>query len=116
MEDKPIPRWQKLIALGYVVAIVAEVVVFRTRLHADFIPFDNSHIAPNILASILIVELVTPFAVLLWPPTRRRLHRFIDRKIAPLHEKLDHHAKIHSEIKASLEELHRKHDELAKKL
>lgn len=84
-DDKPVPRWQKVTAVLYVLALVAEVVVFRSHLGADFVPFDNSHIAPNILASIIIVEVVTPFGVLLWPPTRRRLHRFADRKLAPLH-------------------------------
>jgi hypothetical protein len=117
MEDKPVPTWQKWAAAAYVLAIVAEIVVFHTHLHTDFIPFDNSHIAPNILASIIIVEVVTPFGVLLWPPTERRLHRFVDRKIAPLHAKLAEHEQRHAEhadkldaLKASLDLLHAKHD------
>lgn len=119
--DKPVPRWQKVTAVLYVLAIVAEVVVFRSHLGADFVPFDNSHIAPNILASIIIVEVVTPFGVLLWPPTRRRLHRFADRKLAPLHEKLDRHEALHAEhadkldaLTRSLDLLHAKHDAQAK--
>lgn len=88
-DEKPIPAWQKIVAGLYVLAIIAEAVIWHTHLHADFIPFDTSHVAPNILASIIIVELLTPFGVLLWPPARRRLHHFADRKLACLHSKLD---------------------------
>ena len=119
-DDKPIPRWQKVVAVLYVLALIAEIVVFRHRLGPDFIPFDTSHIAPNILASVIIVEIVTPFGVLLWPPTRRRMHRFADRKLAVIHDKLDLHASHHEahaqafdEIRASLADLHRKHDALS---
>jgi hypothetical protein len=97
-EDKTTPLWQKVTAVVYVLAIAAEVVVFHSHLHADFIPFDNSHIAPNILASIIIVEVVTPFAALLWPPTRRRLHRFADRKLAVLRAHAEHQSKLVEEM------------------
>jgi len=92
-DDEPMPLWKKIAAFSYVLAIVAEIVVFRSHLSADFIPFDTSHIAPNIVASIIIVEVVTPFGVLLWPPTRRRIHAFADKKLEPIHEHLQ---KIHA--------------------
>jgi hypothetical protein len=118
-EDKT-PTWQKVVAVLYVLALIAEVVIFRSRLGADFIPFDASRLAPNILASIIIVEVVTPFGALLWPPTRRRIHRFADRKLDAIHKKLDEHKAHHDahasafdEIRASLADLHRKHDELS---
>ena len=120
MTDDKTPTWQKVVAVLYVLALVAEVVVFRSRLSADFIPLDSSHVAPNILAEIIAIEVVTPFAALLWPPTRRRIHRFADKKLHAIHDKLDEHASHHEahaqafdEIRASLKDLHRKHDELS---
>ena len=97
MDEKPIPTWQKLLAVAYVVALVAEVAIWHTHLHADFIPFDHSNVAPNLLASVIIVEIVTPFGVLLWPPTRRRLHRFMDRKLEHTESLLEEvHHKLHT--------------------
>lgn len=93
MDENPIPLWQRLAAGGAILILVAGSLVFRSRLGADFWPIDDSHVAPNILASAIQVLLVTPFAVLLWPPTRRRLHRFVDRKLEPLHQ---HFAKVHA--------------------
>jgi hypothetical protein len=97
-DDKPIPLWKKVTAVVYALAIVAEIVVFRSHLGADFIPIDHSNVAPNILASIIIVELVTPFGVLLWPPTRRRLHRFADRKLAVLRSHAEHQSRLVEEM------------------
>lgn len=45
-------------------------------------------IGTNIGASIIWVILAGIAVTLLWPPLRRRIHRFLDRKLAPLHEHL----------------------------
>ena len=117
MDEKPVPLWQKIAAVVYVLVAAALLIAFRSRLGADFNPPDASRVAPNILAEILTVLVMTPVGVLLWPPTRRRLHRFADRKLGGLHSKLDllharHdvHAGQLAELRRSLEELHAKHD------
>jgi len=97
--DTAIPRAQKLIAVAVAAAVAVIVIVFHSRLSADFWPIDSSRVAPNILAGIIQWAVILVIAVLLWPPWRRRLHRFVDRKLAPIH--------------ASHIELHRKIDELA---
>jgi hypothetical protein len=86
--EKAVPLWQKAAAVAYVVVIVLAAIVFRDRLHADFIPLDGSRVAPNVLATVLQILAATPFVVLLWPPTRRRVHRFVSRHTAPLHAHL----------------------------
>src|SRR5208283_2709250 len=91
------------------------------RLKADFLPPDRSFVGPNLVAAIVQAAVVFTFAVLLWPPWRRRLHRFVDRKLAPLHRGVDglharhdtHHEHL-DRITASLEEAHRKLDELGR--
>lgn len=84
MEDKLVPRWQKLLAAAVVIALVVIVVVFHDRLGADFWPLDSSRIGPNLLASLIQAAVLLLVAALLWPPTRRWLHRFIDHKLSPL--------------------------------
>jgi hypothetical protein len=94
MNDQDVvPLWQKLTAGGAILILIAAAAIFHSRLGADFWPVDDARVAPNILATIIQILVVSPFAVLLWPPTRRRLHRFVDRKIAPFH---DHFAKMHA--------------------
>jgi hypothetical protein len=88
-EKQSIPRWQKIAAVGVYVLLVAASVVFHSRLTADMWPPDASRIAPNLVASVLQAAIVFPFLVLLWPPTRRRLHRFADLKLRSVHDKLD---------------------------
>ena len=99
------PLWQKVTAAGYVVVVAVCLWVFRDRLSADFWPFDNARVAPNILATIVQIVAYTPLAVLVWPPTRKRIHRYLTRHTAPLHEefaevhrKLDHVIRHSSEI------------------
>jgi hypothetical protein len=113
MSNNDYPLWQKVLAALYMLIVIGLVVLFRSHLHADFIPIDHSNIAPNILASVIIVIATTPVVVLIWPPTRRRIHRFIDRKLGGLHTKLDSlHAKhdqllkSHDELKASHHAMH----------
>ena len=95
LEEKPIPLWLKVTAIGYVVVAAVSIWAFWGRLHADFIPLDGSRVAPNILASALIVIATTPIAVLVWPPTRRRIHRCMTRHTAPLH---DEFAEVHRKL------------------
>lgn len=102
-EDKPIPRWQKLTAAGVLVGIVAILVIFHGRIHDDLWPLDASRVAPNILASLIQWAALFLAAVLIWPPTRRRLHRFVDRKLAPVHAHLTH-LRHHHEASAARQE------------
>ena len=118
MDETPVPAWQKALAVLYVIVAVGLVAAFRSHLHDDFIPVDGSRVAPNILASFLIVIVMTPIGVLLWPPARRRLHAFMDRKLAPLHAKVealharhDEHADALRVIAQRVEDLHVKADE-----
>jgi fumarate reductase subunit D len=92
VNDKPTPLWQKLTAGGCYVALAAALAIFHARVGADFWPLDSSRVGPNFVASVASVAqaaVVFPFLVLLWPPARRRLHRFMDRKLAPIHEHLE---------------------------
>ena len=102
-EDKPIPRWQKLTAAGVLIAIVAIVVIFRNRISPDFWPIDGGRVSPNILASLIQWAVLFLAAVLIWPPTRRRLHRFVDRKLEPVHAHLTH-LRHHHEASAKRQE------------
>lgn len=99
------PLWNKLVAAATAIAFIAAIVIFRHRIGADFWPLDASRVGPNIVASILIWAAIFTASVLLYPPWRRRLHRFVDNKLLPVHQKLNDH-------KVSLDDLHRKHDEL----
>jgi len=100
--ERALPLWQKTTAAVYVVVIVLLAAVFRDRLHADFWPVDKSRVAPNILATILQILAATPFLVLLWPPTRRRIHRFVTSHTAPLHAQL-------LKAEAQRDRLHKEH-------
>lgn len=103
------PRWQKLLAVAYVMALAALVVVFRSRIGPDFWPLDASRVGPNIVAAVLTVLVMTPVGVLLWPPTRRRLHRFIDSKLAPIHEHLARQREHNAWMAAHLASLYEHH-------
>jgi hypothetical protein len=105
VDDIPTPSWNKLVALGVAVGLIVLLIVFHYRLKADFWPLDRSSIGPNLVASVLTWAAVFTASVLLYPPWRRRLHRFVDNKLLPVHAKLNQH-------RVSLQDLHRKHDEL----
>lgn len=110
-EARPIPRWQKLTAIAYVIATVAVLVAFHARLRADFWPLDAARISPNIVATIIQIAIATPAAVLLWPPTRRRIHRFVTTHTAPLHAHFDRlheqRERHHAEQMAKLDAIHK---------
>lgn len=103
------PLWTKLVATTVGILLIVAIIVFRHRIGADFWPLDSSRVGPNIVASILTWAAIFTATALLYPPWRRRLHRFIDKKfihhLQPVHEKLDIHAE-------SLQGLHDKHDQL----
>lgn len=104
--------WRKLAALLVAAGVLACLIVFRGRLGADFWPPDSSRVGPNLIASALTWAALFTVAVLLYPPWRRRLHRFVDRKLAPLHSS---HEQIHTELRhlrESHEQIHHKLDAL----
>lgn len=105
-DEKPIPLWSKLTAVGIYVALVLVIVLARDRLHADLWPLDASRVAPNILASVIQAAVLFPVAVLIWPPTRRRIHRFMDSKLKALEaHQAEHNTWVH-------QTLHRMHVEV----
>jgi len=111
LDERPVPRWEKAAAVVYVLIAALLLVVFRDRLRPDFWPLDASRVAPNVLATAIQVMLATPVAVLLWPPMRRRIHRFVTRHTAPLHEHLtalrDAGERRHAELVAAHAETQR---------
>jgi membrane protein YdbS with pleckstrin-like domain len=115
VEDKPIPLWQKLTALAVAIVFIIIIALTWNRLGADFWPLDRSFVGPNIVASIITWACVLIAGVLIWPPTRRRMHRFMDRKLDSIHEKLDTHKELHDANADSLSALHEKLDKLLDK-
>lgn len=114
MNDRPTARWQKLTALATLAFLVAATIIWRHRVAADFWPPDASRIGPNLIASLIQAAVVLVLVVLLWPPARRAIHRYIVSHTAALHDHLDvlhaqrerHHAEqmkkldaIHSHLK-----------------
>ena len=80
---------RKLLALGTIGAVLAAAVIWRSRLAADFWPLDASRVGPNLVASLIQAALVFIAAVLVWPPARRRLERYVKTHADAVHEKLD---------------------------
>jgi hypothetical protein len=119
-DENKTPTWQKIVA-GILVVIVAFALIFGwSRIGPDAWPPDRSFVGPNLVAAIVQWMIIFVVGVLVWPPTRRRMHRFVDRKIAPLHVKLDAHETMHQEhadkldrLAQRLEDLHAKHDKRA---
>ena len=130
-----IALWQKVAAVVYAVVAVVLLIVFRSHLHEDFIPIDGSRVAPNILANVVVVVVMTPVGVLLWPPTRKRIeraaHRFATKHVDALkahisrgHDELraaqtEHHearAREIRELADAIDGLHAAHSEHARKL
>jgi hypothetical protein len=88
--------WRKVAAGAVALLLLACAIAFRHRLGVDFWPLDASRVGPNLIASALTWAFLLVAAVLLYPPTRRRLHRFIDQKLAPIHSHL-HAQREHNE-------------------
>lgn len=116
-------RTRQLLALAGLVVCGLLVYVFRDRLSADFWPLDRSFVGPNLLASGVQYVAVGLIAVLVYPPLRRRVskiaHKFVDDKLAPVHDHFvelysrhDHSAARQHALSASLDDLHAKLDSL----
>lgn len=117
MQNQPdTPLWTKLAATGVAVCLIIAVVIFRHRIGADFWPLDSSRVGPNLVASILTWAAIFTASVLVYPPWRRRLHRLLDSKLAPLHGKLDRHHESMQELHRQMEQLHKSHAKLHEKL
>jgi type III secretory pathway component EscR len=89
VSDDDQSKGRKILAAVVAVAVVVLVVLTRNRLGADFVPPDRSFVGPNLVASVLCWAIVLISAYLLWPPTRRRLHRFVDGKLEKTHAHLE---------------------------
>lgn len=109
MPDQSIALWKKLLALTVFLAIVACVVVFHSRIGPDFWPIDNSRVGPNLVAAIVQGAVIFVLVVLLYPPLRRRVHRFVDVKLDGVKAHFDrHHRDLHARLD-TLEAHHAKH-------
>lgn len=82
-------NWKKVAAITAAVGLVVVLVVFSDRLSADFWPPDSSRVAPNLVAALIQYAVILILAVLLYPPFRRAVERFVTRHTAPIHERLD---------------------------
>jgi len=102
-----IPPYQKRIALVALLLNVGLIVLFHSRLSADFWPPDSARIAPNIVASIVQAEVVLIVAALLWPPTRKKIHAFVDGKADSIKAHVTAH---HAHASAEFDALHEKLD------
>lgn len=121
------PSWKRVGALALALVVIAIVLLFHRRLAADFLPLDRSTIGPNLLASGIQWVVVFLVAVLLWPPTRRRIHRFVDRKADGIKDHLDvrhdelrewseaEHARLHKKLDA-IERHHMAHAQVVRQI
>lgn len=98
--DKPIPTWTKVLVSLYAVAWVLFVALDWHRFVADFYPIDRSNVGPNLAASVVQYTILAITLVLVWPPTRRRIHRFVDAKVGDVRNHIDGHVRV----------LHDRHD------
>ena len=102
MEDKT-PIYRKVIAGVIVIVAIVAVIIWQHRVVTDVWPLDNSTVGPNLLAALIQGAVVLIVVVLIWPPTRRRLHLFMDRKIDTVQSSL---VKLHREAKEHSDLLH----------
>jgi hypothetical protein len=51
-----------------------------------YVPGHGPWYGGAVWGNLFVVPIAVLLGSLLWPPTRRRLHRFVDRKLAPMHE------------------------------
>lgn len=103
-EGPPDKSWlEKWSIPAAILLIVLGIVIWHDRISADFWPLDSSRVGPNLVASIIWALA----AVLLYPPWRRAFHKFVDRKLAPVHEHLKVLHKHHDDHAAALDEIHR---------
>lgn len=113
-EDKPIPLWQKIGVGLLALALLLWAVLYWHRFLEDFWPFDRSFVGPNLVAAVVQYSVLATLAVFLYPPWRRAAHRFVDRKLEPVHEHLTAIRAHHETAKAERDEIHRKLDHIIK--
>lgn len=118
--EDSIPTWKKLVAIAYLLLMILEIIIWHGRLQADFVPLDHSYVGPNIVAGVLVAEILAPITVLLLPPTRRylacKVHNFADQKVGRIHARLDALNQRHDEMLSSHKVLMTSHQELHNKL
>ena len=116
-EEKPVPLYRKILAVVLLVGAAAGIVFGWHRFLSDAYPPDRSYVGPNLVASLVQTIVVVIVLTLLWPPTRRRIHRFVTRHTAPLHahftaakeQRERHHAEqmaAHAEHTHHLQRIH----------
>ena len=103
----PLKKYGHLVVVSFCLALLASAVVagafshwFNQRLLSDFWPVDKSTIAPNILASVIIFDVVTLTAALFYPPFKRLLDRSVQL----------HKDEIKQHLSSELEAVHAKMD------
>lgn len=108
--DPGVPRWQKALAGLLAVALTAWIIIDRARFKADLLPLDNSRVGPNLAAAVIQWAVIVIVAALIWPPARRRIHKFADGTIAGVHARIDgHHARQDAHNQWAARTLHRIH-------
>lgn len=105
MEEET-PTYKKVTAIVVTVLIVGAIVFWHNRLSADFWPLDASRVGPNLAASVIQGAFILLFAALIWPPTRRRIHRFMDLKLSKVHKKIGELEERHETASKHRQELH----------
>jgi hypothetical protein len=104
-----VKNWKAWAALVALAALIYFMVFHWGRFQADFWPIDNSHVAPNLLASLVQWALVAIVVALLYPPARRAIERFakyhvdsikehVSQEHAAVHDKMDHIIRHHPDI------------------
>ena len=115
-------KYGHLVVVAFCLTVVLVVVVagivdpwFRLRLQSDFWPIDKATVAPNILASFIIVDLATLAAALFYPPFKKAMDRAFSRAAAKGHAEVKEHITAElSHIHDKLDAHHAEHVVLAK--
>jgi hypothetical protein len=107
-----IALYQKVLGGLVAVLILVIVLVWHSRLATDFWPPDSSRIAPNLVASVIQWAVVLLVAALIWPPTRRKIHAFVDGKLHKVHEGLEDLHSKHNETHQMLEHIIHHHPDI----
>ncbi|MGH9021018.1 MAG: hypothetical protein ACRDV0_08390 [Acidimicrobiales bacterium] len=130
MEGDPGRRRAQLALAGVAVAlVVADVVAafifpwWRARMVADFWPLDTSRIAPKIIATLVQAVIAIIFVAVFWPPLRRRISALLEesghranedmhRRLAEVHERMNHLMSHHGDLHAKLDHIIRHHPDV----
>ena len=113
--ETPVPLWAWALAASWVLSMAAWAALAWSRFAADFVPLDSSRVGPNLTAWYVQGPVTAIVAMVLWPVTRRAIHRFADEKATALREHISaEHARAHqvrldadADLHAKLDEAHR---------